>query len=104
MSQTDPYAWWRKALEGDVGSVHDGDPQLGFYRKRAFKKGPWQSVAIWEMDGEIVAKIDHEMTDAEKIWTWVYRNPVSHEAYENAMKNGFWDDDPEIALISEEVE
>ncbi len=93
--EVDRYAWWRRALDGDPGPVHDGDPQPGFYRKRAFKKGPWQSVAIWELEGKVVAKLDHRMVDADELWTWVYRNPVSHEDYEKAMENGFWDDDPD---------
>ncbi len=28
------YAYWRDALTGKFGPIHDGDPQPGFYRLR----------------------------------------------------------------------
>ncbi len=98
------YDFWNAALANphEVGKslpVHDGDAQPGFYRKRDGKDGPWLPVAIWEQDGQLVAKIGDRMGDAADIWTWVCRFPVSEVAYRKAADGNGWDDDAPIAPI-----
>lgn len=90
----DQYAYWRDALEGKFGPVHDGRPQPGFYRKRKFKGGPWQRVAIWPENGEMLALCDGARVDASEIWTWVCMNPITHELYTAVDGGATWPDDP----------
>lgn len=101
---TNTYDFWNAALANpqEVGKslpVHEGDAQLGFYRKRDGKNGPWLPVAIWEQDGELVAKIGDKMGDPADLWSWVCRFPVSEAAYRKAADGNGWDDDAPIAPI-----
>lgn len=91
----DAYEWWRNALAGNFGPVHDGDPQPGFYRKRKFKAGPWVPVAIWfnDAEGMMLATADGAFTEADDVWSWVCKNPVSHEDFMTAVAGGGWPDD-----------
>ena len=91
----DRWSWWQAALAGNIGPIHDGDPQQGYYRVR--RKGePWEPVAIWqdETTGAWLAYRGGREADAGAIWTWVCRNPISHDAYEKAMAGGGFDDEP----------
>ena len=92
------YAWWELALTGEkIGGpklpVHEGIPEIGFFRKRKFKGGPWQAVAIFEDGGKIVAMVDDTMVDPSDIWTFVCRNPVTYEAYNDFRDGKGWPDD-----------
>jgi hypothetical protein len=90
----DDYAWWRAALTGAHGPIHDGQPQCGRYRVRWVSGGPWLPVAIWrDGDDQIVAMVDHDLKDANKIWTRVARNPVSDEEYVHRIERGTWPGD-----------
>ena len=91
---TDAYAYWRNALAGTFGPVHDGDAQNGFYRKRAFKDGPWQAVAIFDHEGRKVALADNKSVDPAQIWNWVCQYPITEEAYHRAVGGGGWADEP----------
>lgn len=89
------YAWWRSALAGSIGPIHDGAPQCGYYRKKT-KAGSPQPVAIFRNEmGVIVALVGHENREvtADEIWTWVATNPVSYESYEAFINDGKWPDD-----------
>jgi hypothetical protein len=92
------YDWWRSALRGEVGLIHEGDPQPGRYRKKAGKQGGWIPVAIWHDGSGMVALAGKEMVDANDIWTWVCRNPVQEEHYLQALSGGKWHDEPDDPL------
>ena len=99
---THTYDFWNAALANpkDVGKnlpVHEGDAQPGFYRKRNGKDGPWLPVAIWEQDGQLVAKIGDKMGDPVELWSWICRFPVSEAAYRKASDGNGWDDDAPVA-------
>ncbi|MCR8492793.1 hypothetical protein [Brucella anthropi] len=101
---THTYEFWTAALADpkEVGKglpVHEGDAQPGFYRKRNGKDGPWLPVAIWEQDGQLVAKIGDKMGDPVDLWSWVCRFPVSEAAYRKAVDGNGWDDDAPVAPI-----
>lgn len=84
------YTYWRAALAGNFGPVHDGDPQPGFYRAKV-TRGPygiWTPVAIWpEPDGTLTA-LKHVwisrspvFIDPDEVWLWCSQNPITEEAY-----------------------
>jgi len=94
----DVYAWWRSAIDGKPGPIHDGDPQCGFYRRRTRKNGPFVGVAIYPdpATGEIVGVCDRALVDGDeldRLWLWVAKNPVTEDAYRDWEKNGIWPDD-----------
>jgi hypothetical protein len=91
----DRWTWWQNALKGEFGSIHDGDPQQGYYRVRP-KGGQWEPVAIYYPDDsdQIVAYRNGREIAADDIWTWCCRNPITFEAYEKAMAGGGFDDEP----------
>lgn len=93
MTQADQYSYWRNALAGKFGDVHDGYPQSGFYRRRLVKNGPFVPVAIWQDGENHVALVNGKPADASDIWTWVCGQPITEEAYHKAMENGTWDDE-----------
>ncbi|TBE49167.1 hypothetical protein ELH06_08330 [Rhizobium ruizarguesonis] len=94
MAEVNIWAWWQNALAGNVGPIHDGDPQQGYYRTR-FKDKPWEPVAIWFEDGKWHAMRGDRQVDASDIWTWCCRNPITYEAYTKAIEGAGWDDEPE---------
>lgn len=104
---TNHYAWYFKALElvGDCGElsrehmktlgVSESDPKSGFYRRRTSKDGPWQTVAIWiDPKGQLVCLVDGRITDAESVWTWACRNPISEETYHAVRGGAPWPGEP----------
>jgi hypothetical protein len=94
MSNDNAWAWWQAALAGNLGPIHDSDPQQGYYRTR-YKDKPWEPVAIWFEDGKWNAMRGERAVDASEIWTFCCRNPISYEAYTKAIEGGGWDDEPE---------
>ncbi|MGV4796171.1 hypothetical protein [Rhizobium sp. F40D2] len=98
MAEVNAWLWWQNALEGNIGPIHDGDPQQGYYRTR-FKDKPWEPVAIWFEDGKWHAMRGDHQVDASDIWTWCCRNPITYEAYNKAIEGAGWDDEPEAPAI-----
>ncbi|MGO4196887.1 hypothetical protein AB4Z13_16140 [Rhizobium sp. YAF28] len=98
MAEVNVWLWWQNALAGNIGPIHDGDPQQGYYRTR-FKDKPWEPVAIWFEDGKWHAMRGDHQVDASDIWTWCCRNPISYEAYNKAIEGAGWDDEPETPAI-----
>ena len=91
------WAWWQAALRGNFGPIHS-EPQQGYYRTRK-KDGPWEPVAIWwdeEVKGWLAYRNGRDV-QADEIWTWACRNPITHEAYEKALAGGGFDDEPKTA-------
>ena len=97
MSQS--YTYWRNALMGQFGPIHENDPQCGYYRMRWRRGGEWIPVAIFrEDDGEVLALCKGEMKDAFEVWTWCCRYPVDYEVYKAVAEEGEpW---PEDVLVS----
>lgn len=102
------YDWWKKALAdpSKIGGkglpIHDGNPQPGFYRMRDREGGDMIPVAIWENKaGEIVAKVGSEMAkNADDVWTWCCRHPVTEKVYRSVVEGGAW---PDSAPVNEVV-
>ncbi len=92
----DDYQWWRDALAGVTGEVHDGRPQPGFYRRREVKDGPWLPVAIWRNEvGKIECVVGAEWLQADPDATWLAcaRHPVAEADYRTACETGTWPGD-----------
>lgn len=85
---TDQFAYWRSALAGKPVDIHADNPQPGYYKARKGKGGPWQPVAIWHKDGQLIARIGGETADPSAIWTWCASNPVSKEDAKHAFEHG----------------
>lgn len=100
------YAWYFKALEmaGDCGElsreqlkalgISEGDPQPGFYRKRAHKDGPFVPVAIWSGAEGLVALANGEIADPMAVWTFCARNPIKEDTYHAVLSGQAWRDEP----------
>ncbi|WP_242218045.1 hypothetical protein [Shinella zoogloeoides] len=93
MSQDNPWAWWQAALEGNIGPMHEGQPEQGYYRTR-FKGGQWEPVALWYENGAWHAMRGERMVDAADAWNFCRTHPVSYEAYQKAIEGAGWDDEP----------
>lgn len=91
------YDYWLNALKGEFGPIHEDDPQPGFYRKRTGRAAGYAPVAIWEMDGKIVAMVGEQVEDAAAIWSYVADKPVTEEQYRDRVATGkWWDEDDSV--------
>lgn len=87
--------WHSAALRGPVDR-HDGEPQAGWYKRRAVKDGPWIPVRIWlhqETDpetGELTA--DEKLRASElgravdPVPIWTYLRPIPREEYDALVR------------------
>ena len=94
------YAYWRDALTGKFGPIHDGDPQPGFYRLR--RRGQIdQPVAIWrDLDG-IYCAVSGREDDASEIWTFVADKPIAEAVYRAVVAGEPWPDiAPSVAAMT----
>ena len=93
-AETNLWSWWQNALAGNLGPMHEGQPEQGYYRTR-FKGGQWEPVAIWLDDaGGWLAMRGERMVDAADAWNFCRTHPVSYEAYQKAIEGAGWDDEP----------
>lgn len=81
------YTYWTNALAGNFGPVHDGEPQLGFYRQRV-KHGTDKPIAIWHDSGTTYAVAGGAGVDPNEIWTYVCRNPITEVVYRAVAERG----------------
>jgi hypothetical protein len=96
---TDQYTWWRNALAGNVGPMHDGEPQSGRYRLRNKNKQTgavtYRAVAYWRDEaGALLCRVDDEMVGEQRaleLWSYCAKNPISAEEYK-CGRLGRWSD------------
>lgn len=95
MTNISQYEWWNKAVNGIIGSIHEGDPQSGFYRMRLSKGGAFVPVAVWIDDNGIQCQINgvNSPDKAADKWTFYCKYPITHEQYLSFEKTGKWHDD-----------
>lgn len=92
--QPDQFHWWREALAGRVGEIHEDQPQPGYYWMRDGRDGPRLPVAIWrDAAGQLVCRAADKIRNAVEIWTWVAKNPVSEVNARQAFATGSWPGD-----------
>ena len=88
---------YQSNLAGKDVPLHDGVPQVGFYKMRRGRNAPWLPVAIWEKDGTLVCRVAKEMADPNDVWTYCCGNPVSKADAKHAFEHGTWPGDvPDI--------
>jgi len=80
-------------LAGKDVPLHDGVPQVGFYKMRRGRNAPWLPVAIWQKDGKLVCRVGNEMDAPENVWTYCCGNPVSKADAKHAFEKGSWPGD-----------
>ena len=98
-NSTEPtWDYWHAALAGNAGPTSEGYPEQGFWRKPN-QKGGFDPVAIWWQDGQWWARLGADRyEDADKIWTWCAKHPITHEEYEKVLAGGTWSNlDPVVA-------
>ena len=93
---SDDFQNWREALAGNDVALHADIPQPGYYKLRRGKDGPYQPVAIWRKDGNLVGRVAGEMVDPLSVWTWCADKPVSKDAAKQAFETGAWPGDVAI--------
>jgi hypothetical protein len=89
----DEFQNWRDALAGKDTALHADVPHSGYYKLRKGKDSPWQPVAIWRKDGELVCRVGGEMRDPLDVWTWAAKTPVSQDDAKHAFVRGHWPGD-----------
>jgi hypothetical protein len=88
----DPYAFWRAGCAGHPLAMHEGDPQLGFYRRKA-RYGADDAVAYWREAGDMRCLLNGKMVGDEmalSLWTYVCNRPVGHREYLYRLEHGHW--------------
>lgn len=94
------WAWHTAALAnpGQIGKtlIVTTTPEEGWFRTRS-KEGPWQPVVIWNEDGQWYAlrgiEPNRKTVEADAIWTWCCRYPISFAEYERVAEQGAeWSD------------
>ncbi len=94
------WTWWRAALKGDFGPIHESELHSGYYRMKSKKAGRWIPVAIWQdEDGEWHGLMGEDTpVDPLDVWTWVCRYPIDYPIYTRARtEGGFFDEPPVIS-------
>jgi len=99
------WSWWERAKDAPhlIGKTPEltvtTEPRAGFFRTR-FKGKEWEPVHIWqEDDGSWQARRNGRAVEADAIWTYACRYPISQEVYEAVAERGEpWpDSDPTVA-------
>lgn len=90
------HAWWRQALRDPRTPRHDGEPQCGYYARRAVKNGPLLPVRVYldqQIDpdtGELTADetIRAEELGASKdpVRLWTHLRPISRARYDDLIE------------------
>lgn len=99
MSEQDRYKWWQDALAGNVGAIHEGEPQSGFFRRKV-ADGSMVGIAIWYDGDKPVALVSGKPANPNTAWISGAKNPVSEEFYREWESNGVWPDDHKIVAPS----
>ncbi len=93
----DKYSYWRNALAGNFGPVHDGHPQAGFYRARNKKAGKDDPIAIWFNDADEALALRWGVeVSADDVWTHACKMPITEAVYRGVIASGHWPDDIDV--------
>jgi hypothetical protein len=90
---SDAYAYWRAKLAGK-GFVYLDEPHAGFYRRRPFRGSPWQAVALFERDGELVCLVWDRERPPHHVWS-PFLEAITEQEYRAACAVRRFSDDYE---------
>ena len=94
------FSFWQNALNGSREGFHADHPQLGWYKKRAERDGPWTLVWMRIVDGKLQAQVgwkdSHKYDEPENIWTYCMKNPVTKEDAREFYNTGRWPGDVDL--------
>ena len=94
------WAWYEASIAGENPSVHENDPQAGFFALRKFPYGQWPGgpfipARIWWEDGEtdpetgeltsderLRAEIDGKEVNPWTNWSWIARRPIGETEWQ----------------------
>ena len=102
------YDWWRQALKLAGGEYREltreqllllgpsaDTPESGFFRNRPFKDAPLVPVAIWrDAAGNTICLQNGQEAEADKVWNYACRNPITEALYHSVLAGGAWPDEP----------
>lgn len=74
--------------------VHEGKPEPGYYRTRAYKGGPFLPVAIWKEGEQMVCRVGAQMADVNETWLYCADKRVPKADAMHAFETGRWPDEP----------
>lgn len=92
--------WWRAALKGNRGPIHDGEPMTGFYRSRTKNKKTGEvtlhAIAFWydKNTGECHCQKNEARLEGEFLqraveqWPYTSKEPISYETWTAVVKEG----------------
>lgn len=86
------YAWHRAALAGKPVTIHEGEPQCGWFKTRMVKGGPFVPASITiqrevdengelTSDERLVCEVNGERRDPVNAWLSLCKNPISRAEY-----------------------
>jgi len=99
------YQWWRDALNGKFGPMHENEPQPGCYRAKD-RAGKMQPVVIWKdptadgMRPAMMAEFCGRTIEADRIWSFCCRNPVTESQIKAFEEAGQWHDDAPVNRLA----
>lgn len=90
------YGYWRRVLAGERVPIHlDTPPQLGWFRLRTLRGGPWHGVVIWleqrtdPETGELISdeivriRLDGQKVPPERVWPACAHRAITPEECRN---------------------
>lgn len=94
------YTYWQNALAGKFGTIHDGEPQPGFYRMRRAGQID-RPVAIWTDGDDVLALVGDDEARSDVIWTYCATLPITEAVYRSVTAGQPWPDvAPSVAAPS----
>jgi len=96
-NQSEAYSHWRRRLKGELLNIYINDPECGYYKTRAWARGPYIPAKIWleqEIDehGELAtdeilkAEVGEQEWDAHEAWLRIAAKPISLTEWEMLLK------------------
>lgn len=94
----DPRSWWRAALAGEKPAIDMNSPQVGFYRRRLVRLGPWVGCCIYlhqEVDAEtgeltddavLCCDVNGKPADPEDQWSYLASQPITEKEFQFLTK------------------
>lgn len=88
----DPLDWWRASIAGFHPPASPSDPQVGYFKRKLVRGGPWVPAAIFwagprDDDGNLIGDeklvciVNGVARDPVDEWTYLLGQPITEEEY-----------------------